>query len=167
METALPQEHPDGPNPLDVIEQIVGSHEWVYDRSSDSELTVTTSSTWCQLHLHFSWTGTPSALQTICAFDAPISDGRRSAVLELVALINSQLWIGHFDVLSDENFIMFRYVMLLPDDTEVTEDQCEEVLKVALSESERFYPAFQFVLWSGQTPKEALAAALIETVGEA
>ena len=31
----------------------------------------------------------------------------------------------------------------------------------------RFYPVFQFVLWGGKSPSEAISAALIETVGEA
>ncbi|MGH6959444.1 MAG: YbjN domain-containing protein, partial [Dongiaceae bacterium] len=35
------------------------------------------------------------------------------------------------------------------------------------SECERFFPAFQFVLWGGKSPEEALAAAMLETVGEA
>jgi len=39
--------------------------------------------------------------------------------------------------------------------------------KAAIEECERFYPVFQFVLWAGKTPQEAIAAALIETQGEA
>jgi hypothetical protein len=41
------------------------------------------------------------------------------------------------------------------------------MVNVALSESERFYPAFQFVIWGGKPPEEAVAAALIDPVGEA
>ena len=37
----------------------------------------------------------------------------------------------------------------------------------AIEECERFYPVFQFVLWAGKTPQEAISAALIETQGEA
>ena len=32
---------------------------------------------------------------------------------------------------------------------------------------ERFYPVFQFVLWGGKSPGEAISAALIDTHGEA
>ena len=38
---------------------------------------------------------------------------------------------------------------------------------IALWESERFYPAFQFVIWGGKTATEALNAALIDVAGEA
>ena len=39
--------------------------------------------------------------------------------------------------------------------------------EAALEECERFYPVFQFVLWGGKSPGEAIAAALIDTHGEA
>jgi hypothetical protein len=43
----------------------------------------------------------------------------------------------------------------------------EVLVESAIDECERFYPVFQFVLWGGKTPREAIAAALIETQGEA
>ena len=43
----------------------------------------------------------------------------------------------------------------------------ETLVEAALDECERFYPVFQFVLWGDKTPKEAIAAALVDTAGEA
>ena len=36
----------------------------------------------------------------------------------------------------------------------------EAIAEAALEECERFYPVFQFVLWGGKSPGEAIAAAL-------
>ena len=41
------------------------------------------------------------------------------------------------------------------------------MVDIAITECERFFPAFQFVLWGGKPPAEALAAAMLECVGEA
>ena len=41
------------------------------------------------------------------------------------------------------------------------------MVDIAISECERFFPAFQFVLWGGKPPAEALQAAMLECVGEA
>jgi hypothetical protein len=46
-------------------------------------------------------------------------------------------------------------------------EQAESIAEAALEECERFYPVFQFVLWGGKSPGEAISAALIETAGEA
>ena len=42
-----------------------------------------------------------------------------------------------------------------------------DLLETAIGECERFYPAFQFALWGGKKPHEAMEAAMLETVGEA
>jgi hypothetical protein len=49
----------------------------------------------------------------------------------------------------------------------LTLQHAETLVEAAIEECERFYPVFQFVLWAGKTPQEAIAAALIETQGEA
>ena len=46
-------------------------------------------------------------------------------------------------------------------------DRLEDVVDIAFTESERYYPAFQFVIWGGKEPQEAMAAAILETEGEA
>ena len=49
----------------------------------------------------------------------------------------------------------------------LTPEQLNDLVEVAISESERFYPAFQYVVWAGKTPLDALTASILETVGEA
>ena len=46
-------------------------------------------------------------------------------------------------------------------------EQVEDMIEVALTECERFFPAFQYVIWGGKDPTEAVAAACIDPVGEA
>ena len=43
----------------------------------------------------------------------------------------------------------------------------EDMVDIALAECERFYPALQFVVWAGHTPCDAIASAMMDTVGEA
>ena len=38
---------------------------------------------------------------------------------------------------------------------------------MAVTSCERFYQAFQFVLWAGKSAREALDAAMFETSGQA
>jgi len=46
-------------------------------------------------------------------------------------------------------------------------EQLNDLVEVAITESERFYPAFQYVVWAGKSPADALTASILETVGEA
>jgi len=65
--------------------------------------------------------------------------------------------------------LLFRHAALLDGsgDPTLTLDHAETLVEAAIDEYERFYPVFQFVLWADKSPSEAIAAALIETQGEA
>ena len=45
--------------------------------------------------------------------------------------------------------------------------QCEAILKTAVLACDRYYQAFQFVLWAGKSAREAMESAMFETSGEA
>ncbi|WP_439814269.1 YbjN domain-containing protein [Zavarzinia sp. CC-PAN008] len=163
---SLRPETPSAANPLEMIEQIVAAHDWPYDRSSEEDLSVCVAGTWCEYQLNFSWRDDHQALQLSCALDTKVAEPRRNDIYGLLGLINEQLWLGHFCLWAQEGVLMFRYGLLSGMDG-IGPEQCEEMIDVAISECERFYTAFQFVLWGGKNPKDALAAALFETVGEA
>jgi hypothetical protein len=89
-----------------------------------------------------------------------------SEVYRLVAQINEQLWLGHFDVWTEEGLIMFRQGLML-NGAVATAPQCEALLRAALEACERYYQSFQFVVWAGRRSREALASSMFETEGQA
>ena len=154
-------------NPIDLVEEIVLANEWAHDRGSDEEIVVEISGRWCDYRLLFVWQEEISALHFSCSFDMKVPKARRSAVYELLATVNEKMWLGHFDVCSDSNLPMFRHAILLRGALGASVEQLEDLVDMALSECERFYPAFQLVIWGGKTPDEAVTAAMIEPMGEA
>jgi hypothetical protein len=82
-------------------------------------------------------------------------------------MVNEQLWVGHFDLWSDEGMVMYRNALLLAGGATASGRQCEALLKSALEAAERCFPSFQYVIWGGKTAKDAIDATLFETVGEA
>jgi hypothetical protein len=154
-------------HPLDVVEQIIVGHEWPFDRHGNDELAVGIAGSWCEFQLWFSWNDERHALQICCAYDMKVPAQRRPAVHGLLALLNEQLWLGHFDMCSSTGVPMFRHTVMLRDGAPAEASVIEEVLAIAIGEAERFYPAFQFVVWANKQPGEAMAAALIETAGRA
>jgi hypothetical protein len=154
-------------NPVDLIEEIATANEWPFERGGDDELVAQLNGRWDDYRVHFAWNGEISALQFTCALDFKVPAHRRTSVLELVALANERMWLGHFDLTSDDGVAMFRHAVPLRGARGVTVEQVEDLVDVALAECERFFPAFQFVIWGGKDPGEALNAACIDTVGEA
>ena len=154
-------------NPLDMIEQIVADHEWPFDRQGDDELTVGLGGSFCEYQLWFSWREDIGALHFSCAFDMKVAPNRRRDMHTLIVTLNEKLMIGHFDLWTDEGLLLFRHALLLRGGTGATNEQIEDLVEIALSECERFYPAFQFLIWGGKSVQEALAAAVLECAGRA
>lgn len=154
-------------NPLDILEEIVVANEWPFDRASDEEMIVEIKGRWCDYRLFFVWQTEVSAMQFSAQFDMKVPGTRKPPVTELLAEINNKMWLGHFDVCPDEQTPMFRQTVLLRGSRGASVEQLEDLVDIALSECERFYPAFQFVIWGGKTAQEAVSAAILDTVGEA
>lgn len=154
-------------NPLDLVEQFVAANEWAFDRHSDDEMAVEVPGKWCDYSLYFAWREDVGAMHFTCAFDLKVPVAKRPTVCELLAEVNERLWLGHFGVWSDEGIPMFRHSVLLRGLDGASMEQIEDLVDIALGECERFYPAFQFVVWGGKSAGEAISAALIDTVGEA
>ena len=89
-----------------------------------------------------------------CTSPAPSTsrcpDRRRQEILQLISRINEQLWVGHFDLWSSENVVMFRHALLLAGGADPTHGQCETMLRVSVEACERYFQAFQFVIWAGK-----------------
>ena len=95
-------------NPLAVVEDIAANNDWSFERSGEDEITILTQGTWTDYQLSFTWMGEIEALHLACAFDMKIPPQRRAETQRLIALINEQLWIGHFDIWAQTGTIMFR-----------------------------------------------------------
>jgi len=155
-------------NPLDVLEQIVAANEWAFERRSDGEMAVEAPGKWCDYSLFFSWSSEISAMHFSCAFDLKVPTGaKRERLYELLAMANEKLWIGHFGLESEEGVPVFRHSVLLRGAPGASAESLEDMVDIALTECERFFPAFQFVLWGGKAPAEALQAAMLDCAGEA
>ncbi len=154
-------------NPIDLIEQLVMDNQWVSERTSDDELAVEVAGRWCDYRMLFSWREDVSALHLSCAFDMRVPTNKLPPVHQLLSEVNEKLWLGHFDLWSEDGLPLFRHAVPLRGTSGASLEQIEDLVTAALRECDRFYPAFQFVVWGGKTPTEAVALSLIDPVGEA
>lgn len=154
-------------NPLDLLEELASLQGWPHMRAADDEFVTEPSRRWCAYRLHFIWQEDMQALHMHCGIDVKVPGEKRRDINDLLASINERLWLGHFEVASDEPNPTFRHTLLARGHFTPGPEQLEELVDVALDECDRYYPAFQFVLWGGRRPDEAISAALLDTVGEA
>ncbi len=153
-------------HPVDVIEKVAHANDWAFERSGEDEISISVAGNWTDYHVSFSWMEDFEALHLACAFDFKVQERRKGEVMQLLALVNEQLWLGHFDLWKEDGMLLYRHGLILAG-AETHAAQCEALLRGALEACERYYQSFQFVLWAGKSPEDALAATMLETQGQA
>ena len=153
--------------PLDMLAELFAARGWASEFASDDELTGEVQGSWTLYQLRAIWRAEDNVLQVLCLPDIRIADDKRHPINEVLALVNEQVWLGHFEVWSSGQVLLYRHGLLLGGDGLLSIEQAQVLIETAVEECDRFYPAFQFILWGDKSPTEALAAALVDAAGEA
>ena len=153
--------------PVEMLGAMFAAHGWVSEFVSDDEITGEIPGSWTTYQLRAIWREEDRVLQMLCLPDVRVPEAKRSAAYELLAMVNEQLWLGHFDIWSQGGVLLYRHGLMLGDDGVLSLDMAQTAVDSAIAECDRFYPAFQFVLWGDKNPREALDAAMVDAAGEA
>ncbi len=154
-------------NPLDAVEDLILAQEWPCQRLGPEELACEVAGRWCEYQLHFVWQEDERVLQFFLLFDMRVPPENESQIYELLSLLNNKLSLGNFEIFPSEATPAFRHGLLLPGTRTLSDQLLIEMIEVALATCEKFYPAFQFVIFGGKSAKESATMALIDTHGEA
>src|SRR3954463_11783389 len=103
-----------GNDPLDVVEHVLAAETLPFDRTEDGDLAFTLAGDWKDYELWFAWRPEADCLQLCLSMDIRAKKPRRHAAYELMSLINQRVWLGHFEIWTDEGEVVFRHAMALP-----------------------------------------------------
>src|SRR5690606_8877588 len=101
-------------NPLDSVEDLLASHEWIFNRRNEDELSVQITGRHETVYdMHFVWQEEYGAMQFTCKMaDIIVHENKRAAVSQAMRKINAGLWLGHFDFIDGEAVPRFRHTCL-------------------------------------------------------
>ena len=163
------QQHEDADDaaPVEMLAQLFEAHGWPCEFTGDDEISGEIQGSWTTYQVKGVWRREDRVLQLLCLPEIRVPDTKRKAAYELLAMINEQLWLGHFDIWSQGGVLLYRHGLMLGEEGLLSLSMAQLAVEAAVSECDRFYPAFQFVLWGDKNPREALDAALVDAAGEA
>ena len=153
-------------NPIDVVENIFSSRSFELERRSINEVVVEVQGKWNNMLLFFAWEANMHCMHLSCLMDIETKIEDRSKIFELLALVNEELWVGHFSYWTEQNIPVFKHSVILNDGEDI-ESKISQIIDIAIKECERMYPIFKVVLTKGMDPKQALYPMMMATVGQA
>ncbi len=151
---------------LDSAEAVLVSESRPFERV-DNEIHFSASISYTELHGHISVREDKSSFGFAYIFEQKVPQNKRADVAALICLLNEALWIGHFEINTAEDNILWRYTISLIARNDPEPAEIAAIMAAGVEACEKFYPAFNFMLWAGKTPEQAAQAALFETAGEA
>ncbi|MBQ7285264.1 MAG: YbjN domain-containing protein [Alphaproteobacteria bacterium] len=154
-------------NPIDLVENIFSSQSYELERRNPNEVVIEVQGKWSNMLLFFAWETNMQCLHISCLMDIENKIENRSKIFELLALINEELWVGHFSYWTEQNTPVFKHSIFMHQNEEDFESKLSQIIDIAIKECERMYPIFKVVLTKGMEPRQALYPMMMETVGQA
>src|SRR3546814_15326751 len=109
----------------------------------DDEIGATAQGSWTTYELRAVWRADDGVIKLLAFPDIRVVEDKRGVAHEALALINEQLWLGHFELWSNSGTILFRHGMLVGSNASLTLDLAETLVDSAIDKTERSYPVFQ------------------------
>lgn len=152
-------------NPLDGAEDIVPMPGLSFNRANRDELFVEAAGRYGNYKMMFMWDEIMGALQFCCEYGLQISDANKPLASETVLNINSNLWLGHFDLPPETLSPTFRYTQLFRGMQASGADHVQDLIKIAIDECDRNYPVFVALSQNGQADADDLSLAMMPVQG--
>lgn len=153
--------------PVEMLAALFEARGWTVESITEDEISGEIQGSWAKYQVRGIWRSLDNVLQLVCVPDIRVAQDKRAAAYELLALVNEQMWLGHFDLWSNGGVVIYRHAALMADDGTLSLSQAQTLVENAIEDCDRFYPAFQFVLWGDKSPEAALEAAMVDAAGEA
>ena len=151
---------------LDSVEAVLCADNRPFERLTN-EIHFAAAISYTEMHGHIAMREDKSSIGIAYVFEQKVPHNKRHDVETLICILNESMWLGHFEINSNEYNIIWRYTISLIGRPDPEPQEFAAIMAAGVDACEKFYPAFNFLLWAGKSPQEAAEAALFETLGEA
>lgn len=145
-------------NPIDTIENIFSRDNVPFDRRKENELVAEVLGKWDNMLVFFAYEEHLKCLHISCLLNIETAAVDRSKMFELLALLNENLWLGHFSYWSEQKMPIFKHSIILQDTEELFTSKISQIIELSIMECERVYPIFNAVMRQNISPEQALYA---------
>ncbi|MEL6999493.1 MAG: YbjN domain-containing protein [Pseudomonadota bacterium] len=154
-------------HPIDIVETVAEHADWEFDRVGEDQIAMAIEGNWRVYSVNLNWSSYDDMLRLVCTFELTPPEERMDEMLSLINMINDRVWGGSFTLWPEHKMMAFRYGLTLAGGATATVEQIEAMVMTAVAYAEKFYPAFQLVGWSNQSPEEAMTIAIDDAYGTA
>ena len=154
-------------HPIDIVQNIATDHDWEFQRIADDQIAMAVVGQWRTYSLTLAWSDYDETLRLICTFEMEPPVDSLPALYETLNEVNDQCWAGGFTYWQEQALMVYRYGLILSGEQIASPEQIDTMISAAVLSAEKYYPAFQLVVYGNRSPKDALQVAIAEAYGRA
>ena len=154
-------------HPIDIVEHLAEHHEWEFDRIEENQIAMAVQGQWRTYSITLAWSGFDETLRLICSFEMEPPEEKLKDLYETLNVANDRCWTGAFTFWKDQKLMVYRYGLVLTGGQIATAEQIDAMISSAVLTAEKYYPAFQLVVYDNQSPNKAMQVAIAEAYGHA
>lgn len=154
-------------HPIDIVETLAAHHDWDFDRVTDDQIAMAVEGQWRTYSITLAWSGHDETLRLICTFEMDPPEARIPALYDALNRANDMVWTGGFSFWREQRLMVWRYGLTLAGNQIASAEQVDRMISEAVTNAERFYPAFQLVCWGDDNPERAMDVAMGQAYGRA
>jgi hypothetical protein len=143
-------------NPIDAIECLFAEKQHSTERRSTNEVVVQIPGKWDNMLLFFAWEEQMNCLHLSCLINIEPEDVALPSIFELLALLNEDLWVGHFSFWEEARAPLFRHSLFVDENDNNLNNKLSQIVNIAITECERAYPIFHAVFKQHISPRRAM-----------
>ncbi|RFP91221.1 diacylglyceryl transferase [Rhodobacteraceae bacterium 63075] len=154
-------------HPIDIVENLASYNDWDFDRVGDDQIAMAVEGQWRTYSITLAWSGYDETLRLICTFEMEPPEEQLPALYDTLNEVNDKCWAGAFSYWREQKLMVYKYGLVLAGGNTASPEQIDTLISCAVMSAERYYPAFQLVVYGGRTPREAMQVAIAEAYGHA
>lgn len=154
-------------HPIELVSRFVTQHDWYLRQSARNAILADVPGEWSHYQLSVTWQAEAEALVVICHLDLPYIEEYQEAVIQVSAMLNQELWLGHFVYDQSNDRLSLRHTLPLRGAGGATAEQIEDLVDIILGESELAYPVLYQVAVGELAAADAVGLTLVAHQGEA
>jgi hypothetical protein len=154
-------------HPIDIVETLAQHHAWEFERVADDQIAMAVEAQWRSYSITLAWSAQDETLRLICTFEMEPPDEKLPQLYEALNAVNDRCWAGAFTYWREQRLMVYRYGLVLAGGQIASPEQISTLIEVAIKSAERYYPAFQLVVWGDQPVEQAMQVAIAEAYGHA
>ena len=154
-------------HPIDIVEDLAEHHEWEFDRIEENQIAMVVQGQWRAYSITLAWSDFDETLRLICSFEMEPPEEKLKDLYETLNVANDRCWTGAFTFWEEQKLMVYRYGLVLTGGQIATAEQIDTMISSAVVTAEKYYPAFQLVIYGNQSPISAMQVAIAEAYGHA